>query len=39
MSAAERKITPADILSEDEYAAQRDALRKAMIAVKKNRRV
>ena len=39
MSAAERKITPADILSEDEYAAQRDALLKAMIAVKKNRRV
>ena len=39
MSATERKITPADILSDGEYAAQRDALRKAAIAVKKNRRV
>ena len=39
MSATERKITPADIISDDKYAAQRDALRKAMIAVKKNRRV
>ena len=39
MSAAERKITPADILSDAEYAKRRDALRKAMIAVKKSRRV
>ncbi len=39
MPATERKITPADILSDEEYAAQRDALRKAAIAVKKNRRV
>jgi len=39
MSAAERKITPADILSEAEYAKRRDALRKALIPVKKNRRV
>ncbi|MGC9955102.1 MAG: DUF3501 family protein [Rhizomicrobium sp.] len=39
MSAAERKITQADIISDEEYAAQRDALRKALLAVKKNRRV
>jgi hypothetical protein len=39
LSATERKITPADILSDDEYTAQRDALRRASIAVKKNRRV
>jgi hypothetical protein len=39
MPAAERKITPADILSDGEYAAQRDALRKASVAVKRNRRV
>ena len=39
MPAAQRKITLADILSDDEYAAQRDALRQAFIAVKKNRRV
>jgi hypothetical protein len=39
MSATERKITPADILSDDEYAKRRDALRQASIAVKKNRRV
>ena len=39
MSATERKITPADIISDDKYAAQRDALRRAAIAVKKNRRV
>ena len=39
MSAAERKITPADILSDAEYAKRRDALRKALIPVKKNRRV
>ena len=39
MPATQHKITPADIISDAEYAAQRDALRKAMIAVKKNRRV
>jgi hypothetical protein len=39
MSAAERTITPADILSDAEYAKRRDALRKALIPVKKNRRV
>jgi hypothetical protein len=39
MSATKRKITQADILSDGEYAAQRDALRQAFIAVKKNRRV
>ncbi|MGA7673483.1 MAG: DUF3501 family protein [Rhizomicrobium sp.] len=39
MSAAERKITPDDILSDAEYAKRRDALRKASIAAKKNRRV
>ena len=39
MPATERKITQADIPSDGEYAAQRDVLRKAMIAVKKNRRV
>ena len=32
MTAAERKITPADILSDAEYAKRRDALRKALIA-------
>ncbi|HEY0281198.1 MAG TPA: DUF3501 family protein [Rhizomicrobium sp.] len=39
MPASQRKIVPADILSDDEYARQRDALRKEAIAVKKNRRV
>jgi len=39
MSAAERRITPADILSDAEYAKRREALRKALIPVKKNRRV
>jgi hypothetical protein len=39
MSATERKITQADILSDNEYARQRDGLRKGAIAVKKNRRV
>jgi len=39
MSARERKITRADILSDADYAARRDALRKTMIAAKKNRRV
>ena len=39
MPANQRKITPADILSDAEYAKRRDALRKALIPVKKNRRV
>ena len=39
MSAIERKITPADLLSGAEYAARRSEIRKAFIAVKKNRRV
>ncbi|HYM36133.1 MAG TPA: DUF3501 family protein [Steroidobacteraceae bacterium] len=39
MSAAERRITPADILSDAQYAAQRKDLRAASIARKKNRRV
>ena len=39
MSAAERKITSADILSAAEYAKRRDALRKALIPVKRSRRV
>jgi hypothetical protein len=39
MSATERKITRADIVSEAAYAAERDALRREAIAAKKNRRV
>ncbi len=39
MPAAAHKIIPADILSDADYAVRRDALRKAMIASKKNRRV
>ena len=39
MPANVHKIVPADVLSDADYAAQRDALRKAMIATKKNRRV
>ncbi|HWD29137.1 MAG TPA: DUF3501 family protein [Rhizomicrobium sp.] len=39
MSAAQRKITPADILSDADYAARRTALRAASIAQKKNRRM
>ena len=39
MSAGERKITPADILSDAEYAARRESLRARMIAAKKNRRM
>jgi hypothetical protein len=39
MSANERKITAADILSDAEYAARRGELRSTMIAVKKNRRM
>jgi hypothetical protein len=39
MSAAEHRITPADILSDAEYAVRRKDLRAASIARKKNRRV
>ena len=39
MPANARKITPADILSDSEYAAQRKALRGEAIALKKQRRV
>jgi len=39
MSANERRITEADIMAPDEYAAKRAALRKSLIAVKKNRRM
>jgi hypothetical protein len=39
MTAAERKITEADILADVEYEARRKALRAQAIATKKNRRV
>jgi len=39
MPAAARTITPADILSDSDYAAQRKALRSEAIALKKHRRV
>jgi Protein of unknown function (DUF3501) len=39
MSASERKITPADVLSDAEYAYRRNALRAALIAEKKHRRM
>jgi hypothetical protein len=39
MSAAERKITPADLLSDADYAARRSTLRAQSIAQKKNRRM
>ncbi|HTO42202.1 MAG TPA: DUF3501 family protein [Rhizomicrobium sp.] len=39
MSAQDRKITPADILPNAEYLAQRETLRAHSIATKKNRRV
>ena len=39
MSAAERKITAADIISDAQYNAQRTELRAASIAAKKNRRM
>lgn len=39
MSAEERRITAADILSDSEYAARRSTLRTALIAMKKYRRV
>jgi len=39
MSTAERKITPADILTDADYAARRSDLRAESITTKKNRRV
>src|ERR1700712_5868515 len=39
MPATTRKITEADILSDQDYAAQRKALRSEAIALKKHRRV
>ena len=39
MSAAQRKITPADILSDKDYNAKRAELRAASITQKKNRRM
>ena len=39
MSARERRITAADILPSADYAARRSELRKALVAVKKNRRM
>ncbi|HTK79791.1 MAG TPA: DUF3501 family protein [Rhizomicrobium sp.] len=39
MPATERKITPADILAYEKYAADRAEFRKNVIAVKQNRRV
>jgi hypothetical protein len=39
MTAAQRKITPADILSDADYNARRAELRAASIADKKNRRI
>ncbi len=39
MSLAERRITPADILSDVQYNARRNDLRAASIAAKKNRRM
>ncbi len=39
MPATARKITPADILSDNDYTAQRKALRSEAIALKKHRRV
>ncbi len=39
MSAAERKITPVDIMPYADYAARRAELRRNLVAVKKNRRV
>jgi hypothetical protein len=39
MPATERRITPADILAYEKYAAERSAFRKNIVARKKNRRV
>lgn len=39
MTATERRITPADILAPERFAAKRAEIRRALIPVKKNRRV
>jgi hypothetical protein len=39
MPASERKITPADILAYETYAAERSEFRKNLVAIKKNRRI
>lgn len=39
MPETERKITPADLLAYEKYAAQRGEFRKNIVAVKKNRRL
>jgi hypothetical protein len=39
MPASQRKITPADILASEKYAAERAQFRKDVVALKKNRRV
>lgn len=39
MSALEHRITPADILPPQEFAARRSELRRKLIAVKRNRRI
>ena len=39
MPATTRKITPADIIAYEKYAAERAQFRKAIIPVKKNRRM
>ena len=39
MPATERKITPADILAWEKYAAERSEVRKNIVATKKNRRM
>ncbi len=39
MTEAARKITPADILPLKDYDARRDALKRDLLPVKKNRRV
>src|SRR5436309_8756316 len=39
MPASERKITPADLLAYEKYAAERGQFRKNLIPIKKNRRV
>jgi hypothetical protein len=39
MPATERRITPADILAYEKYAAERSEFRKNIVAVKKNRRM
>jgi len=39
MAQAQRKITPADLIAYEKYAAERAAFRKNLIPIKKNRRV